>query len=466
MIRLLILGLIFLVECQTEVNNDLTNPPEKINDGLEVASSMIYDANISLLDSMIQGVERGDFVNIHSILIVKENKLILEKYFDNNNRNTRHEIRSATKSIGSILTGIAIDKGFIPSEDSFVYEFLKDEYSPSYGWDSKASHIKISHLLTMLSGYDCDDLNTNFACENAMYETDDWVQYSLDLPISYEPGLHWAYNSSSLILVSEIIARTSGMDLDEFAEKYLFGPLGIRNFQWVRSPKDREWIGGGARMISREMVKIGLLMQNQGMWGEDSIISQEWIAKSTRKHSEMLGSGVDYCFLWQTGATLVNDQLVKAFWASGNGGQYIIIIPALDMVIVFTGGNYNSQLANQPFDLLCSYILPAFTNPGTYEAIEIDEEFLHSLLGVYSLDFEPSVTSTIDIYQNKIRILTPDNQYVQLEPVTKTIFKGESALYGSLSVQFIENDIGKITKLITYGGFSRYTFEKKNNVGL
>jgi CubicO group peptidase (beta-lactamase class C family) len=293
-----------------------------------------------------------------------------------------------------------------------------------------------------------------------MYGTDDWVQYALDLPISYDPGQHWAYNSSSLILVSNIIEKTSGQNLDAFAEKYLFDPLGIKNFQWERSPKGLEWIGGGASMIPREMAKIGLLMIQNGEWDNNSIVSKEWIVKSTSRHGEMIGSGVDYCFLWQKGETIIEDQIISAYWASGNGGQYIIIIPKFEMVVVFTGGNYDSELANQPFFMLTNYILPAFLQNESRESVNLDLDYLESLAGSYALDFEPTVNSKIDVFQDGIRILTPDNQFVVLEAVTETIFKGMSPLYGPLSVRFISNNLGEISGLITYGGFSKYIFEK------
>ena len=272
--RLLTFIVICSLSCQTLEKKDLIRPPEKLNDGIKVDSPLSYNASMHLLDSMILGVNRGDFVNIHSILIMKEGKLILEEYFDKNERHTSHEIRSATKSIGSVLTGIAIDQGFIPSADSYVYEFLAEDYSPAYGWEPDASKIKISHLLSMMSGYECDDLGTNFACENAMHATDDWVQYSLDLPIAFKPGENWAYNSSSLILVGEIIARTAGMDLDDFAKKYLFNPLGINSFQWLKSPSGKAWIGGGAMMIPRDMAKIGSLMLEKGKWNGNTILSE------------------------------------------------------------------------------------------------------------------------------------------------------------------------------------------------
>jgi CubicO group peptidase (beta-lactamase class C family) len=471
-IPVIILAMLYSISgCQAGRQQDLTVHPFMLADGrvLDSLRDSLRDslqnnnANTDLLDSMIEGINNGEFTGIHSVLIVRGGALVLEEYFHGQGPNTRHEIRSATKSIGSILTGIAIDKGYIESEENSIYQYLKENHRPSPGWNEEAREIKISHLLSMLSGYDCDDLNTDYACEGAMYRTRDWIQYALDLPIIHDPGQHWAYNSSSLILISKIIEITSGMDLDDFSKKYLFDPLGVKSFQWERSPNGLEWIGGGARMTSRDMARIGLLMLRGGEWENTSIVSEDWIGRSTSRHSEMPGSGVDYCFLWQRGETITGAQLVSAYWASGNGGQYIIVIPQLDMVVVFTGGNYDSELANQPFSMLTGYILPAFLEDKAKQPFSPDPEFLESLTGTYALDIEPAVTAKIEIYENGIRIRTPDMQYVDLDAITDSIFSGVSPTYGPLGVRFIIDDSDEISGLITYGGFSRYTFDKRKS---
>jgi CubicO group peptidase (beta-lactamase class C family) len=459
-LRLASIGLLLSTGCDSETTHDLSGRPEKLDDGWEVGSPLDFNADVTLLDSMVQLIKDGDYVNIHSLLIVKDGKLVVEEYFDGYDRDDAHQIRSATKSVGSILVGIAIDRGFVSSENVTVYEYFKDDYAPSYGWSSQAKKVSLGHLLSMMSGYDCDDHATNFGCEHAMYNTDNWVQYALDLPFAHEPGGHWAYNSSSLILAGEIVARGSGMKMEEFAERYLFEPLGVNQFEWNMSPQDRAWIGGGARMIPREMARIGLLMERGGMWSGERILSEEWIEKSAQKQGEMLG-GVDYGYLWQRGWAPFGEELITAYWASGNGGQYIIILPDLEMVVVFTGGNYNSPLAGQPFRMLTRYIVPAFRPSSPLDLITLERDYLKTMIGTYSLDFEPSVTTTVDLYENNLRILTPDGEQIQLLPVSDTLFKGESPEFGPLQVQFFRNEQGEILRLVTYGSFSRYTFDKR-----
>jgi CubicO group peptidase (beta-lactamase class C family) len=451
--------LIALTGCRSDAGEDLAAIPQKTDDGWDVVSPVQFNANVSLLDSMVRLVESGDYVNIHSILLVKDGVLVFEAYFDGNDRNALHEIRSATKSIGSILTGIAIDKGFLSSEREPIYSYFNDDYEPRQGWSRQAQQVEIRYLLSMMSGYDCDDLATNFACEDAMHDSDDWVQYSLDLPFVHDPGQHWAYNSSSLILVGEAVARGSGLKIDEFADRYLFEPLGIRKFRWQYSPKGRAWIGGGARMIPREMAKIGQFMLNRGVWNGRRLLSEEWIDKSTRRQGNM-PAGVDYGYLWQRGWSFVGKDRITAYWASGNGGQYIIVFPDIGMVVVFTGGNYNSPLGGQPFRILVRYILPAFLHPEPIEAVALAQAEMERLTGIYELDFEPSVTSTISIQDNRIRLLSPDNENIDLVAHSPNFFTGDSS-YGPLSVVFEEDARGEIGVLAVYGSFERYLFERR-----
>lgn len=457
----MILLLTLLIGCSSEAQRDISASPPKIDDGWGVASPAAFNADTTLLNTMVREVDAGEYVNIHSILVVKDGVLVLEEYFEGNDRNTLHEIRSATKCIGSMLTGIAIDRRFLGSENEPIYEYFKDDYEPAAGWSRQAKQVEIRHLLSMMSGYDCDDLATDFACEDAMYDTNDWVQYSLDLPFAHDPGQHWAYNSSSLILVGEAIARGSGLKLDEFASRHLFEPLAIRKFRWDISPKGRAWIGGGARMIPREMAKIGQLMLNRGMWHGERLLSEDWINKSTRKQGDMLG-GVDYCYLWQRSWSYVGRELVTAYWASGNGGQYIIVFPDHGMVAAFTGGNFNSPLANQPFRMLTRYILPAFLRPAALETATLTRQEMERLTGVYELDFEPSATATVSIHDDGIRLLSPDNEMIDLVAHSPTFFTAYSQ-HGPLTFEFAlsEGHREDIVGFTVYGSFERFVFERR-----
>jgi CubicO group peptidase (beta-lactamase class C family) len=457
---LIIASLTALSSCGSEASRDPSSAPEKTGDGWRVSSPAAVGARVSLLDSMIGEIETGEYVNIHSVLAAKDGALVFEEYFEGNDRKTLHEIRSATKSIGSMLVGIAIDRGLLPSENEPVHTFFENDYEPSYSWTPRAKQVELGHLMSMMSGYDCSDLTTDFACEDAMYETDDWVQYALDLPFAHDPDAHWAYNSSSLILVGEAVARTSGLNVDEFADRYLFEPLGIKRFHWMRSPKGRAWIGGGARMIPREMAKIGQLMLDGGMRDGQRLLSEDWIEKSTHKQGEMVGAGVDYGYLWQRGWSYIGAKRVTGYWASGNGGQYIIVLPDNGMVVVFTGGNYNSPLASQPFDLLVSYILPAFFHSQPLEVIALTTEEMQRLTGIYEIDFDPSATSTVYVDGDRLRLTSPDDEIIDLVAHSPTFFTGRSR-HGHLTFVFEETPQGEIFRHVVYGGFQRFVLDKR-----
>jgi len=414
----------------------------------------------ALLAEMIQLAREGEYENIHSVLVLEEDSLVVEEYFGGYDADRPHQMRSATKVIGSMLVGIAIDRGILPSEEVPMHRYFERDYEPAYGWTEQARAVRIRDLLSMTSGYDCDDLATPaFACEDAMYETDDWVRYALDLPIVHPPGVHWAYNSSSLILVGEAIARSSGMALAEFADQYLFGPLGTERFQWATSPRGHAWVGGGARSIPRDMVKIGQLMLKRGVWNGERILSDRWIEVSTSPQADY-HAGVEYGYIWQIGQFFLDGELIPAYWASGNGGQYIVVFPEHDLVVVFTGGNYNSPLASQPFEMLDRYILPALLDLQAPSTVTLSAKQMERLTGVYHLDFEPAATCSVEVERDNLRVLTPDQEYVELQAHSPRWFSGDSR-WGTINLMFEEDGGNEITKLTIYGHGSRYVFEKR-----
>jgi CubicO group peptidase (beta-lactamase class C family) len=406
---------------------------------------------------MLEDIRGGDWVNIDSVLLVKDGKLVLEEYFGANHRDTFHQIRSATKSIGSILVGIAVDRGLLESAPTPIYPYFRS-YEPVEGWDSRLREVTVRDLLTMTSGFECDDLATRFACENAMHGTQDWVEYSLNLPMAHEPGVHWAYNSSSLILVGEIVAVESGMPLHRFADEHLFEPLGI-DFRWESSPRNRAWIGGGARMRSRDMAKIGLMMANGGTWKGRRILSEAWIEESTGRHEEER-NGVWYGYLWQIGNNYIGTEMVRAYWASGNGGQYIIVIPDHGLVAVFTGGNYDSPLGGQPLQMLVRYILPAFLHPSPPGTFDLPPDRLAGYTGVYELSFEPSAISTVRVEGDRLALISPEDERIVLTAHSASQFSGTSR-HGPIAVRFIHEEAGEIDTLIIYGIFSEFPFHRR-----
>jgi CubicO group peptidase (beta-lactamase class C family) len=337
--------------------------PEKVDDGWEISSLDQEGIDPVIINDLIQSILSEEYKNIHSILLVKNGKLILEEYFHGYSREKFHQLRSATKSIGSVLTGIAIDHGFLKDANEKIYPYFKIN-NPDRKWDERAKDVRMRHLLTMTSGYDCDDHKSNFKCERGMYKSKDWIEYALNLPMVNQPGEHWAYNSASLWLVGEMISKSSNMTIPAFAKSYLFNPLGITEFEWGFSPNGRAWIAGNAKMKPRDMAKFGYMVLNDGRWLGKQIVSKKWLEESTSEHvplpdMRLYGGNYGYGYLWWLLRGIVNEKPVDAIAASGNGGQIIALFPKVDLVAVFTGGNYNNSLSAQPIEMLIKFILPA-----------------------------------------------------------------------------------------------------------
>jgi CubicO group peptidase (beta-lactamase class C family) len=330
--------------------------PKQISDGLLTANVDKTVLDKSLLNEMVEKIIDGKYPNVHSILIIIDGKLVFEEYFYEHDRDKLHELRSATKSIVSALTGIAIDKGFIKSKDEKVLSFFP-EYLIENNTDDKQK-ITIEHLLTNQSGLDCDVSNPNsVGNETTMNNSDDWVKFTLNLPMSDRAGGKGMYCSGNPITLGRIIEKTTKQSLPEFAEKHLFNPLGIKNYVWNFKP-DKSSVETFCQvyLTSRDMAKFGLLYLNEGNWNNQQIISEEWVEQSLKKHSVV--QGVDYGYLWWNKYLEADGVKYYSFGAQGNGGQKIYVWQEQKMVTVITGGNYNTQSPSD--ELIKKYILPAF----------------------------------------------------------------------------------------------------------
>jgi len=330
--------------------------PPALPDGLPTGSITSSGLDSSLLNTMMNKIIAGDYPNVHSVLILKDGKLVFEEYFYEYNRDSLQEQRSASKSVVSALTGIAIHQGFIKSVNEKVLPYFSD-YRPANNSELK-QRITIGDLLSNQSGVDYDAANPKSAGnETAMGYTDDWVKYTFDLPMIDTPGTKGRYNSGNPITLGRIVEKTTGMPLRDFAVKNLFGPMGITNFKWNFKPdKSESEDFCQVYLRPRDMAKFALLYLNNGTWKNKQLITTEWVTESTSKHS--IVQGVDYGYLWWLKYLDANGTRYYSFAAQGNGGQKIYVFRQQKLVVVVTGGNYNSQSPSN--ELIEKYILPAF----------------------------------------------------------------------------------------------------------
>jgi CubicO group peptidase (beta-lactamase class C family) len=298
------------------------------------------------INILISKILNNEYQNIHCVLILKDNKLVCEEYFNGYDAEMHHSLYSAGKSLVSTLIGIAIDKGFIKNSDQTLRDLFPGHHSINNN-HSENSEIKLKHILTMTTGLDCgnpDDFENN--CSGRLLKEEDPINYIMQLPMAYKPGEHFYYNDGTPKILQYIVHKTSKMRYDLFKYKYLYAPLSIAAYR--PSPG----------MTPREMAKIGMLYLNKGQWRGEQVLSEEWIENTSKKHIKTKYG--HYGYLWWIGSLAYKDTELETFYAAGNGGQFIFVIPKVNMVAVFTGGNYNNmEKTIQPIEMLEKYILPA-----------------------------------------------------------------------------------------------------------
>ena len=334
--------------------------PKKLDDGWTTNTLSSQNVDSILVYKFFNQLKQHKH-KLHSVLLVKNNQLILEEYFYKQTVNTPHDLRSTTKSIRSLLLGIAIDKGFIKSIHDPISKYLKNNL-PQKNIDPRKEKITIENLLTMSSGLDCNDWDKKSkGQEDKVYRKKDWLQYTLNLPMVNAPGEVANYCSMGAILIAEIIAQASGLPINEFANKYLFKPLAIYNLYWGHT-SSKEVISSAKRlyMIPRDLAKIGQLLINKGYFNGKQVVSEKWIKTSTTPKTKI--TGIDYGYFWWNIPFKVNEKTIISKTATGNGGQYIMVIPEMNIVAIFTGSAYNSSEDKLPFAIMKDVFLSAIND--------------------------------------------------------------------------------------------------------
>jgi CubicO group peptidase (beta-lactamase class C family) len=326
------------------------------DDGWQVSRPAEQGLDSALLATLTGRINNGDYGEIHSLLIVRHDYLVYEKYFDGYSSEALHPMYSVTKSVTSALIGIALDQGKLDGVDELLLP-LFPEYFEVQNLDSNKEAVTLEDVLTMRAGFQWSESYS----VSQMARSTDWIKYMLDLPVLGVPGTTFQYNSGCTILLSGIIRNASHLQAAEFADRHLFGPLGITRKTWEAGPLNLTNTAGGLSLRPRDMAKIGLLYLHEGRWQGREIISRDWIEESTSwllKPYRNTGYGYQW---WSTplesgSVSPEDDDLIK--YASGAGDQFIIFIPALDLVVTATAGNGDGPY-DQPLVFLRQYIIPA-----------------------------------------------------------------------------------------------------------
>jgi CubicO group peptidase (beta-lactamase class C family) len=351
--------------------------PVQTGDGWETASAASMGINTRQLINLQNMLNELGEHRIHSLLIVKNGKLVFEKYFLGDKFNLArytgetgfemddtHNLCSATKSFTSALIGIAIDKGFIQSVSQGVFEYLPG-YSDILNATPQKGTITIEHLLTMTAGLEWDDETYSYSDpRNDMYQlfnSSDPIRFILSKPLIEIPGTVFAYRNCNTNVLGAIVHWSSENRLDNFSRSYLFNKLGIKDFEWQMISQNVVFCSGDLRLRPRDMAKFGYLYLNRGMWKGERIISQEWIDLSTYKHISLNDSWADldgYGYQWWLWDN-INGIEVNAYAAAGWGGQWIIVLPDYNAVFVTTSGNYYTPESITIQSILVNYLIPS-----------------------------------------------------------------------------------------------------------
>ena len=379
---ILLISSLLIISCENDFSAQIPyNPPLQTDDGIDVGTMDQVEMDTQYMSNCLWQIYNNKYDQVHSILVYKDDLLVFEEYMEGNkysvdgpyfygerikwHMDSLHIIMSTTKSITSAIIGIASDQGYIDVNES-IFTYLPDYLQYK---ESGKEAITVEHLLTMTTGLEWDEWHgahgtTANSIDRIYIECqDDPLACILSAPLVNEPGSSFTYSGGNMILLGEILRNATGRDILDFGTEFLFDPLGIDSVYWYHFDGGAYACDGAAWMTPRDLLKIGILFLNNGNWKGQQLISKAWVEKSTTTYGNNTGINVPlddtgrngYAYAWWTNTVSSPLGKVDIFQASGWGGQEIIVIPDLNMTVVFTGGNY--VVKKHIHEMLENYIL-------------------------------------------------------------------------------------------------------------
>jgi CubicO group peptidase (beta-lactamase class C family) len=376
MSRRRVLGLLVLLAGCSPVGPDSTEwvyrIPDEIGDGWRTSSLAQAGLDEARLTLLMRILGQNPNHRVHGIVIAVDGALAFEEYFPGKthptfgevpvqfSRERKHGLSSVTKSVTATLLGIAIDRGFISSLDERVFDFFPEYADLRVG---RKGDITLKHLVTMSAGLQWDE--QTYPIGDAHNDITQWIRFQgdrlrfvLERPLVAEPGVEFTYNGGLTNVLGEVIRRASGMRLDQFAEAYLFGPLGITDYAWYELDPDFVYASGDLSLRPRDAAKLGQLYLQDGEWGGERVLSPAWV-ESSKMPAVPTGQSEGYTSYsygwWTTSGPLGRE----AFAALGWGEQAIIVTPEFHMIAVFTGGSYWEDPLITPYGMMVEFVIPS-----------------------------------------------------------------------------------------------------------
>ncbi|WP_223789302.1 serine hydrolase domain-containing protein [Marinicella meishanensis] len=306
-----------------------------------------------------------------SVVVNHQGQMIYERYFNGADANTQHDMRSASKSITSLAIGLAIQDGLLTGVEQTVVPLFPDK-QPLRNPDPRKTALRIEDLLTMSSVLECNDWNSaSRGQEERMYLIEDWSAFILGLPIRGIPpweqpaaerkyGRAFSYCTGGVQLLADVVERVTKQPMSGYLQTKLFQPLGIAPPVFSQTPLGVTNGGGGMRMTSRDWIKIGQLMMNQGQVNGQTVLNAAWINASFQRRAVIDAErDIEYGYLWWINDFTVNDQTITTFAAAGNGGNYLFMIPEFKAQVVITSTAYNTPyMHRQSQEILTKHVIP------------------------------------------------------------------------------------------------------------
>jgi CubicO group peptidase (beta-lactamase class C family) len=344
-----------------------------IADGWQNGDQGAAIANPERLCALRDKLAKSNSPSVHAVVVVRNGTLLFEHYRKGYDEkwgrpigevqyaaDVKHDVRSISKSVVSLLVGIAIDRGLIRSVDEPVFTFFPEFASLR---TSEKDRILVRHLLTMSSGIEWDERKRPYTdpenSEIKMIFAPDSYRYAFEQPMAAEPGKVWNYSGGSTTLLAAIVENVTGKPLFDFARESLFTPLGITDFEWRYMPNGQPAAASGLRLRPRDLAKVGQLFLNEGSWNGKQVVSTTWLRESIEPRFTVW-TGNRYGYQWWLGRSSVKGRFIDWTAGFGLGGQRLFILPTYDAVVVITAGLYKSSIQYVvDIDILNNYVLPA-----------------------------------------------------------------------------------------------------------
>ncbi|HXV90323.1 MAG TPA: serine hydrolase [Gemmatimonadales bacterium] len=340
-------------------------PPLAIDDGWPVGSLEAAGISRDAIERFIQLLidQPQDSLGspqVHSVLIARHGRLVVEEYFHGTHRDQPHDLRSASKSHVAVLIGAAMAAGIPIRLDTPVYATMLGRLPD--GLDPRARAMTLEHLISMTAGYQCgsDLAAPHTADEDVMQQSGerDFYRYTLAVPLVSAPGEKLFYCSAEPNLAGGMLERIAGEPQVELFDRLVARPLQMRRYHLMLQPTGEAYGGGGHQFVPRDFLKLAQLMLD-GRWGDRRVLSRDWVTRS-RAPLRDLSRTQQYGWLWNSAEYTIGDRKVRGYFAGGNGGQVSMAFPDLDLVIAFTGGSYSMPslfIAQRVY--VSQYLLPA-----------------------------------------------------------------------------------------------------------